>query len=118
MKIDYKKLFLDHHDCILESEYTSGYDYEMSEEYTADSYSVYLCKYANEEIDLTENIYYYTSGLDDVLKEKIEECDKILCTEGIEDELYIEWRDWCEDEGLIEWDNDNEEYIVVSEDDE
>ena len=118
MEMNYKKLYLDHHDCTLESDYTSGYDYEMSEEYTADSYSVYLCIYAGETVDLSENIYYYTGDLDELLKEKIEECDKIYCAEEIEDELCIEWRDWCEDEGLIEWNDEEEEYEVVSEDDE
>ena len=85
MEINYKKLYLDHHDCTLESDYTSGYDYEMSEEYTADSYSVYLCIYAGETVDLSENIYYYTGDLDELLKEKIEDIRVKIIQESKQD---------------------------------
>ena len=118
MKINYKKLFLDHFDCTLETEWTSGYDFEMSTEYTADSYDVYLCRYAGESIDICENVYYYVHDLEDILMEKIDECDKVYCDEGILDELHIEWEQRCEENGLIEWDDDNQEYVVVGEDDD
>jgi hypothetical protein len=32
--------------------------------------------------------------------------------------LHIEWEQICEENGLIEWDDDNEEYQVVGEDEE
>lgn len=117
MKIDYKKLYLDHHDCILESDYTSGYDYEMSTEYTADSYDVYLCRYYGESVDICENVYYYTNDLEDILFEKIEECDKIYIDENIEDELLLEWEQKCEENGLIEWDDEAQEYIIAGDTD-
>ena len=113
MKINYKQVYLDYHNCTLESDYSSGYDFEMSTEYTADSYNVYLCKYVGEPTYIADHVYYYTNDLEDVLKEKIEECDKVFCDEEIQDELHIEWEQWCEEEGIIKWDDDNEEYKIA-----
>lgn len=112
MAIKYKELYLDHHNCTLESDYTGHYEFEMSTEYTADDYNVYLCKYPGEQTIISENVYYYAHDLEETLKEKIEECDKVYCCEEIEDELHIEWRQWCEQAGLIEWDDDKEEYKI------
>jgi len=118
MAIKYKQLYLDHHNCTLESDYTGGYDYEMSTECTADSYTIYLCKYVGEQTIISENVHYYAHDLEDVLKEKIDECDKVFCDEEIEDELHLEWEQMCEEAGLIEWNDDEEEYQVVGEDEE
>ena len=120
MKIDYKQLFLDHHGASLDiEEWNDGYDFEMSEEYTADSYSLYLCKYHFESIILNENVYYYTTQLTDKLKEAIEEGLNIYCSDSIFDECYIEdeWIQWCEDAKLIEWNDYDKEYEITSEDD-
>ena len=90
----------------------------MSREYTADDYDVYLCIHPGESIYVAEHIYYYINNLEDLLLEKIEECDKIYCTDGIEEELYIEWDQLCEKNGLIEWDDDNGEWVIAGEKDE
>lgn len=120
MKIDYKQLFLDHHLASLDiEEFNDGYDFEMSEEYTADGYSLYLCKYHFESTILNENVYYYTHELAELLKEMIEEGLNIYCSDSIFDECYIEdeWVQWCEDAKLIEWNDDDEEYEITNEDD-
>jgi hypothetical protein len=117
MKINYKQLFLNHHDASLDVDsYDISYDFEMSEEYTADGYSIFLCRYYSESIVLEENIYYYDHDLLDLLKEKIEEGLSIYCP--LVDNLYLEeqqWIDWCEDAGIIEWDNDESEWELVGE---
>lgn len=116
MKINYKELFLDHYNARLETQdFKGGYDFEMSEEYTADGYSIYLCKYFNDTIQMDENVYYYTHELTDLLKEKIELGENIFMSEGIYDENGIddEWTDWCEQAGLTEWDDEAQEYIIA-----
>tara|TARA_R100000152_G_C6618479_1_gene69987 strand:+ start:137 stop:529 length:393 start_codon:yes stop_codon:yes gene_type:complete len=121
MKVDYKQLFLDFHNARVDiDEYKGGYDFEMTEEYTADGYSIYLCRYYNEAIVLEENVYYYTHELTDKLKELIEDGNYIYIAESIYDENSMdeEWVNWCEDEGLIEWDDDRGWYKVVGEEDE
>lgn len=119
MNINYKQLYLDHHDASLDiEEFSGGYDFEMSEEYTADGYSVYLCRYHNDSILLEENVYYYTHELTNKLKKMIEEGLNIYCSDNIYDECYIkdEWEQWCEDAGLIEWNDDEDKYEIVGED--
>jgi hypothetical protein len=67
---------------------TGGYDFEMSTEYAP--LIVMMYTYADTQVnqlDICENIYYYSHDLEDILMEKIEECDKVYCDEGIEDEL-------------------------------
>lgn len=118
MKINYRELYLNHFNCTLENDYSSGYDFEMSREYTADDYDVYLCIHPGESIYVSEHIYYYINNLEDLLLEKIDECDKIYCDDGIEEELYIEWMNLCESKGLIEWDDDNQEWVIAGEKDE
>ncbi len=43
-----------------------------------------------------------------------EALDVYMC-EGIYEELYIddEWEEWCHDKGLVEWDDENEQYKIV-----
>jgi len=118
MKINYKQLYLDHYDASLDTdEWNGGYDYEMSEEYTADGYSIYLCRYSEESILLEENVYYYTHELTDKLKEMIEDGQSIYMAESIYDEnsIYDEWVHWCEEQMLIEWNDDEGEYEIAGE---
>ena len=84
MKINYKKLFLDHFDCTLETEWTSGYDFEMSTEYTADSYDVYACTSEhNGPRDFGSDVFYY--------------CDSVEFAERIVDTLVNNQDVWVAD---------------------
>lgn len=121
MNINYKQLYLDHFDASLDiEEFNDGYDVEMSVECTADGYDINVCRYPGESIIIEENIYYYTHDLTDVLREFVKDGLAIYCSEDIYDENYIkdEWEHWCEDEGLIEWDDEASEYILAGDEDE
>ena len=119
MNINYKQLYLDHFDASLDiEEFNDGYDVEMSVECTADGYSIYVCRYHGESIIIDEHVFYYAHDLTDKLKEFIQDGHTIYCSEEIFDENYIEdeWEQWCEDAGLIEWNDDEDKYEIVGED--
>jgi|14BtaG_2_1085337.scaffolds.fasta_scaffold02130_3 hypothetical protein len=121
MKINYKQLYLDHHGSTLDTvDYKGGYDFIMNQEYTADGHDVFLCGDGRSPVSISEDVYYYAHDLTDVLKNAIQNAQAIYCGEEIYDECYIkdEWEQWCEQEGLIEWNDDEEKYEVVGEDDE
>jgi len=108
-----KELYLAEHNCVLEQEYTGGYDFQMEFMTTADDYEVYFARHTGEDVAIDTHIYYYANDLIEVLKEKIQECDKVYCGEDLYLELDPEWHEWCEDEDLIEYDDETEEYVIA-----
>jgi len=113
-----KALYLDHHNCDLREQWSAGCDFEMQRMITADDYEIYWATYPGEAISIEDHIYQYTHNLLDVLQEKIKECDKVYCDEDLYLELDPDWQEWCEDEGLIEYDDDEEKYVIAEDKEE
>ncbi len=62
-------------------EHPRDVDFMINNEYTADSYDVWVMRANNESICLSENVYYYAPSGDDVLNQLdyvIDDC-KIYC---------------------------------------
>lgn len=113
-----KDLYLDHHNCDLSDEWSQGCDFEMQRIITADDYEIYSATHPGERLVVEDHVYQYSHSLIDKLKEKIKECDKVFCDEDLYLELDPDWQEWCEDEGLIEYDDDNEKYVIAGDKEE
>tara|TARA_R110000803_G_scaffold15726_2_gene43357 strand:- start:360 stop:710 length:351 start_codon:yes stop_codon:yes gene_type:complete len=115
MNINYRELYLNHQGAEVDSDWDGGYDYTMSAEFTADDYYIFLCRYEGEEVSIAEDIYYYPNNLLDVLKDKVDEGLKIYCDEEILDKCSVEseWENWCEEAGLIEWDDHTSDWKLA-----
>ena len=73
--------------------YASGgdIDYAVEQESTADGFSVYTFKHPNDEICISENLYYYDSDLTELIIEALLDGGaKIYIDEYMYDDLYIE----------------------------
>ena len=73
--------------------YASGgdIDYAVEQESTADGFSVYTFKHPNDEICISENLYYYDSDLTELIIDALLDGDaKIYLDEYMYDDLYIE----------------------------
>ena len=110
-----KELYLEHHGSTLDIvDYKGGYDFVMNQEYTADGHDVFLCSDGRSAVSISEDVYYYAHDLTDVLKNAIHNGQSIYCGEEIYDECYIkdEWEEWCLDDGLVEY-NDDDELVIT-----
>ena len=66
-------------------------DYAVEQESTADGFSVYTFKHPDEEICISENLYYYDSDLTELIIEALLDGGaKIYIDEYMYDDLYIE----------------------------
>ena len=70
---------------------TTDVDYVLEQESTADGFSVYTFKHPNEEVCISENLYYYDSDLTELIVEALLDGDaKIYIDEYMYDDLSIE----------------------------
>ena len=70
---------------------TTDVDYVVEQESTADGFSVYTFKHPNDEICISENLYYYDSDLTELIVEALLDGGaKIYIDEYMYDDLYIE----------------------------
>ncbi len=83
--------------------YNCDVDVAVEQESTADGYEVYTFKHPEEQLCLSENIYYYDSDLPGVIVEALlhEECllyiDAYLYEDlGVESELEMAFDDYAE----------------------
>ena len=66
-------------------------DYAVEQESTADGFSVYTFKHPNEEVCISENLYYYDSDLTELIIDALLDGGaKIYIDEYMYDDLYIE----------------------------
>jgi len=66
-------------------------DYAVEQESTADGFSVYTFKHPNDEICISENLYYYDSDLTElIVTALLDGGAKIYIDEYMYDDLYIE----------------------------
>ena len=69
----------------------SDIDYAVEQESTADGFSVYTFKHPNDEICISENLYYYDSDLTElIVTALLDGGAKIYIDEYMYDDLYIE----------------------------
>ncbi len=92
------------HDCNdVYSQYTDV-DYAVEQESTADGYEVYTFKHPEDELCLSENIYYYDSDLPELITEVLTEGECLLYIDeylyedlGIEEQLEESFVEFIED---------------------
>ena len=66
-------------------------DYAVEQESTADGFSVYTFKHPNDEVCISENLYYYDSDLTElIVTALLDGGAKIYIDEYMYDDLYIE----------------------------
>ena len=66
-------------------------DYALEQESTADGFSVYTFKHPNDEVCISENLYYYDSDLTElIVTALLDGGAKIYIDEYMYDDLYIE----------------------------
>ena len=66
-------------------------DYAVEQESTADGFSVYTFKHPNDEVCISENLYYYDSDLTELIIDALLDGGaKIYIDEYMYDDLYIE----------------------------
>ena len=69
----------------------SDIDYAVEQESTADGFSVYTFKHPDEEICISENLYYYDSDLTElIVTALLDGGAKIYIDEYMYEDLYIE----------------------------
>ena len=70
---------------------TTDVDYVLEQESTADGFSVYTFKHPNDEVCISENLYYYDSDLTELIIDALLDGGaKIYIDEYMYDDLYIE----------------------------
>lgn len=70
---------------------TADIDYAVEQESTADGFSVYTFKHPNDEVCISENLYYYDSDLTELIIDALLDGGaKIYIDEYMYDDLYIE----------------------------
>ena len=74
---------LNHYNIKFSDTFNKGYDFYIYEESTADGYEVYVATYDINKVNICEDVYYYGSGLADVL------IDNIKNSNGCEDFPHI-----------------------------
>ena len=79
-------------------------DYAVEQEGTADGYEVYTFKHPNDEVCISENVYYYDSELPEVIIEALLDggvviyMDEYMYEElDIENELEMKFEEFVED---------------------
>jgi len=79
-------------------------DYAVEQEGTADGYEVYTFKHPNDEVCISENVYYYDSELPEVIIEALLDggvviyMDEYMYEElNIENELEMKFEEFVED---------------------
>ena len=67
--------------------------FDVYRETTADGYEVFVAKHTEEEnISIYDHVYYYTSDLEEVILEKVEEGEYLYIDNDLFEDLYIEER--------------------------
>ena len=83
---------LDYYNSTIYTEYQSidKCDFSFETVYTADSYTIYWA-HANDDYGFNpENVYYYASGLSEMIVECVKDGLDIFIDEEISDELYVD----------------------------
>lgn len=87
-----KTWILDYYNSTIKTDYMSidRCDFSFETVYTADSYTIYWA-HANDDYGFNpENVYYYASGLSEMIIECVKDGLDIFIDEEISDELYVD----------------------------
>jgi hypothetical protein len=91
-----RKVVLKHFDAELTSDWQNNCEFYIYEESTADGYSVWVATHDTSSISVNEHIYYYDSGLSNVLQDAIKDGGEIYVDDLFQDfiddamqELYL-----------------------------
>ena len=94
MDLDFKKIVSRHLMCEVKTDISDFDTCEMQcyTESTADGYDVYVLKYTQDEVSVTENIYYYDSDLAEQIMYSIDEnkINSIYIEEYLAEEIYLD----------------------------
>ena len=84
--------------------YNCDVDLAVEQEGTADGYDVYTFKHPEEQLCLSENVYYYDSDLPELITEALTDGDILLYIDeymyedlGIEEQLEESFEEYVED---------------------
>jgi hypothetical protein len=110
MDFDYKKIISEYFHVKISSDYNDfdTCDMQCYNESTADGYDVYVLKYTDSPVSLTEDVYYYNHDLADIIMDNITEyrIDSIFIEDYIYDDCYL-------DDAFEEYFNENVEEITT-----
>ena len=109
---------LAHFDCEITDQWQNP-DFSIYEESTADGYSVWIASPNTSNININEDVYYYDSGVYDVLYEAIPDYNRIYCDDEniIEDAITRHYEDLLcrmEEEVVDELLDEGYEHIIVT----
>jgi hypothetical protein len=79
----------DYEDAISDSNF-DGMDYQCYNESTADGYEVYVLKATQDEMNISENVYYYDSDLASYLFEVLLEGQTVYIDQYLWDDIYMD----------------------------
>ena len=82
----------------------SDIDYVVEQESTADGFSVYTFKHPNDEVCISENLYYYDNDLPELITEALTDGETLIYIDeylyedlGIEEQLEESFVEFIED---------------------
>ncbi len=94
MDLNYRKIVTRHLNCEIKTEIQDFDTCEMQcyNESTADGYDVYILKYTQDEISITENVYYYNHDIAEQIMHHIEDykIDSLYIEDYLEEEIYLD----------------------------
>ncbi len=109
MDLNFKNIVTRHLQCEVKTEISDFDTCEMQcyNESTADGYDVYVLKYTQDEVSVTENVYYYDHDLSEQIMDQIvnNKIDSIYIEDYLYDEIYM-------NDAFEEYFNDNVDDII------
>ena len=94
MDLDFRKIVSRHLMCEVKTDISDFDTCEMQcyNESTADGYDVYVLKYTQDEISITENVYYYDHDIAEQIMYSLDEngVDSIYIEDYLADEIYLD----------------------------
>lgn len=94
MDLDFRKIVSRHLMCEIKTDINDFNTCEMQcyNESTADGYDVYVLKYTQDDISITENVYYYDHDIAEQIMHVIDNdrIDSIYIEEYLLEEIYLD----------------------------
>lgn len=90
MELNYKKIVLDYLGTSIEHEDFGKAEFKVYSESTADGYEVFVATFDDQNISISEDVYYYGSDLADVVMGALEESYSVYIDSYLYDDIYLD----------------------------